>query len=88
MQAIHTVYLGATSNRAARIKAIAEGGMSIIDGIDYELDGEARHWKAAQLLIKKLGWTDYNWASGGAACNKRGYVFVPVTSVNTWNPNA
>jgi len=74
MQCVVTKYLGPTTFRGARIKAVTSGGRHSVT-IDYphELDGEAAHWKAASELIRKLEWS---WAYHGAEL-QTGWVFVP-----------
>jgi hypothetical protein len=74
MQTIVTKYLGPTTFRGSRIKAVTSGGRHSVT-IDYphELDSEAAHWKAASLLIRKLEWP------GVYHCGalQTGFVFVP-----------
>ena len=72
MIAILTKYIGPTNCRGSRIKAYTETGESVTIPFDYSLDGEARHRKAAQALMDKMGWPN-ELVSGGIA---GGYAFV------------
>jgi hypothetical protein len=56
MQAIRTRYHGATNTRGSRITASCEAG-SLTMPFDYSLNDEGNHAKAAQLMIKRLGWS-------------------------------
>lgn len=76
MQAIQTRYLCPTNSRGARIKAWAAAG-SITISYPHELSGQACHRKAAEELIKKLGWDDsyYGGLLGGQLASGD-YAFV------------
>jgi hypothetical protein len=56
MQAIRTRYHGPTNTRGTRITATCEAG-SLTMPFDYSLNDEGNHAKAAQLMIKRLGWS-------------------------------
>lgn len=73
MQAIITKYICMTETKPARIKAECASG-SIVIPYDYDLDGSAKHRKAAEALREKLGWTGD--LVGGAMPNDSGYAFV------------
>lgn len=62
MRAITTKYLPATGGRGSRYKATAGPGQSVI--ISYSHSGKESE-EAAQALLKKLGWDDQAWISGG-----------------------
>ena len=55
MKAIQTKYLGPTNFRGTRIKATA-GGNNITIPLDYDVDEEEAHRKAAIALCEKLNW--------------------------------
>lgn len=76
MQAIQTKYLGATNTRGSRIKATAAAG-SVTINYPHELSGQACHRKAAEALVKKMGWDDpyYGGLLGGQLPNGD-YAFV------------
>lgn len=76
MQAIQTRYYGPTNTRGSRIKAWASAG-SISIPYPYELSGQACHRKAAEALVKKLGWNDaYYGGLLGGQLKSGDYVFV------------
>ena len=72
MIAILTKYIAPTNCRGSRIKAYTGTGESVTIPFDCSLDGEARHRKAAQALMDKMGWPN-KLVSGGIA---GGYAFV------------
>lgn len=74
LQAITTKYLGATTNRNARVKATAQAGSVTVEW-DSNLGTDANHMAAAKALAEKMGWIG-NWQGGG---NENGCVFVPLT---------
>jgi hypothetical protein len=74
MQAIQTRYFGPTNTKGARIKAWAAAG-SITISYPYELSGQAVHRKAAEALVKKLGWDELANLLGGCLPNGD-YCFV------------
>jgi hypothetical protein len=88
MKAIETKYLPATNYKDARIKAYAEGGLSITIPYPHEYDTEKAHKVAALCLVTKQGWNKQSWYNGiiGGA-TKAGYawVFVPKDSVTNHN---
>jgi hypothetical protein len=76
MQAIHVKYISATNTKGSRIKATASAG-SLTISYPHELSGQAVYRKAAEALVKKLGWNAsyYSGLSGG--CLPDGsYCFV------------
>lgn len=76
MQAIQTRYLGPTNSRGSRIKAWAAAGSVTID-YPHELSGQACHRKAAEALIKKLGWDDEHYGGLlGGQLPSGDYAFV------------
>lgn len=84
-QSITTKYLGPTNNNGSRIKATARKRsnmgpeMSLTIPLDYRLQSEAAHTKAAKELAEKLDWTGL-WIGGGNV-DENGYVFVNLASV-------
>jgi hypothetical protein len=56
MQAIKTRYHGPSNTRGSRIVAKCEAG-SLTMPFDCSLNHQGNHAKAAQLLIKQLGWS-------------------------------
>jgi hypothetical protein len=82
MKCIVTKYLGPTTFRGARIKAVISGGRHSLT-IDYphELDSEAAHWKAASELIRRLESPVIRRLEWPAVYHgaelQTGYVFVP-----------
>ena len=86
MQAIHTKYIPATSSRGARIKAYTSSNKAgVIVPVDYALDGEQRHFKAAKAFIAK----HFKYAPDSAAmcygdsADGKGYVFCFTQSTIT-----
>lgn len=76
MQAIQTRYFGPTNSRGSRIKAWAAAGTVTID-YPHELSGQACHRKAAEALIKKLGWDDAHYGGLlGGQLSSGDYAFV------------
>jgi hypothetical protein len=81
MQTITTRYFSPTNVRGSRYQAKASGGMSIMMHADPSLGNEENHVRAAQALIRKLGWFHEDargdrygqWFQGGT---KDGYVYV------------
>ena len=84
MQYIKTRYLPATNNTGSRIKATASNGQTLTISYDYELNEEPLHAQAALRLAARLGWS----AEYAAGAGDDGYVFVPVTSANTYSLEA
>lgn len=62
MQAIETKYLPVTDTKPSRFKATCSAG-SIIINYDYSFNYEENHKRAAESLLKKLGWHN-NIATG------------------------
>lgn len=85
MIAIHTKYIGATNNRAAKIKAYTCNKHSLTVPIDYDLDDVERHAKAARMLIdKQMKYVpDYSTMVYGGSADGRGYTFCFVQSTIT-----
>lgn len=54
-QAIVTKYFGPTNTRGSRIKATAQAG-SVVVPWDHSLGIDENHDRAANALLKKLGW--------------------------------
>lgn len=78
MQAIHTKYIPATDNRAAKIKAYTHDmPRGILVSIDYELDDVGRHFKAARAFIDKhMKYApDYSVMTHGGSADGKGYCF-------------
>ena len=84
MVSVQTVFISPTNFRGARYKAIAgKGGgkFSLTVQADDSLGCEANHYRAARLLIERLGWFHAvdrgdrygQWVGGDTP---RGYVFV------------
>lgn len=74
-QAITTKYLGPTNYNGSRIKAKCYGG-SITIPLDYSLDTDQAHAKAAKALAEKMGWGGH-WFEGGTA-DGTGNVYVSL----------
>ncbi len=68
MQAIQVKYLSATDKRGSRFKATASSG-SVTVPMDYELDYEPNARKAAEALLKKLGWHNVEISGSGGLPN-------------------
>lgn len=64
MKAIITKYLGPSNTRGSRIKATEPDGKSITISWNHALSAEANHSDAARMLMDKLGWLDYDIATG------------------------
>lgn len=80
-QAITTKFLGPTNVRGSRVKATAAAG-SITVHWDHALNVDQNHAKAAEALVRKLGWTSERaegyaglWVAGGLP-SEEGNVFV------------
>ena len=84
MNTIRTSFLGPTNTRGSRYKAIAgdgRKGFTLTVEADHALGLEDNHYRAARLLIQKLGWfhdttrgdTYSHWYGGGTPT---GYTFV------------
>jgi hypothetical protein len=76
-KAITTRYIGPTNSRGSRIKAMAEGGLSITVPYDYGLSADGNHLAAAIALANKHGWGGH-WVGGGMGT---GEAFVDVSRV-------
>lgn len=76
MQAIITKYVGPTSTRGSRIKAISESGESITVPYGYAGSPYDEHKRAAEALIAKLGWSKYGRIVGGSVRHGYAWVFV------------
>jgi hypothetical protein len=77
MKAISTHYLGPTDYRGSRIVATAEGGdrpHKVTIPYPHELSGEACFALAAEVLCRRMGWTQHGALVGGGT--DKGYVFV------------
>jgi hypothetical protein len=90
MQTIITKYLGSTSHRGSRIKAMqsskgfnGERAYSITRPYDYSLDVDENHTKVAKEFADQMGWSG-NWISGSID-NHSGYVFVNSSRKNEAN---
>jgi hypothetical protein len=82
MQYIQTKFLRATNNRGSRIKATTSyGNDSVTIPMDYSVDCEQAHAKAAMSLASKLQWNG-DYACGG---NDSGYVFTFVGTFNIYS---
>lgn len=81
MQAIHTKYISATDNRAAKIKAYTSNKpRGILISIDYELNDVERHFKAARAFIEKeftylKESPEFNTMAYGGSADGKGYSF-------------
>lgn len=64
-QVIKTKYLGATTHRGVRIKAVCSSGLAVTVGYDYELDDRKNHDAAAKKLATNLGWEESGQLVGG-----------------------
>lgn len=73
MQAIETIYQGATAFKGSRIKARTCGG-SLVVPWDHALDTEANYAHAAEQLCEKMGWR-FNHINGFTV---NGMVFVQL----------
>lgn len=90
-QAITTKFLGPTNVRGSRVKAEAEAG-SLTLNWDHALNSEANHTKAAEALVRKLGWTSEQakgyagvWVGGGLPKQAGNcYVFAGNDPVHGW----
>jgi hypothetical protein len=69
MQAIRTVILPATNTRGTRVKATAAAGTTTL-AYDHALrfDTEANHRKAAETLIRDLGWIAPSYGTLVSGC--------------------
>jgi hypothetical protein len=68
MQAIRTAILPATNTRGRRIKATAQAGSTTL-AYNYDLyDYEANHRKAAETLIRDLGWIAPSYGTLVSGC--------------------
>lgn len=78
-QAILAKYLGPTNARGARIKATAQAG-SITVPWDHALGSEENYARAANALLKKLGWHETMRTSRlcGGQLPDGSYAFVIV----------
>jgi hypothetical protein len=89
--AIETKYLGPTNYRGSRIKATArdtfssdERPKSVTVSMDYALDTDANHERAAMALLPKVcNSPDAVTMHKGAT--QRGYVFVVVPAPTAWD---
>jgi hypothetical protein len=78
-QAIETRYFGPTNVKGSRVKAECAAGSVTIDWAS-ELNVDQNHYRAAWMLIEKLGWNKTSRVTGLKMGQlKRGsYVFVLV----------
>jgi hypothetical protein len=85
MQAITTTYKGPTDHNGARVIAKCDAGRVVVSW-DHGLDVADNHKRAADILIRKIGWdSEYrplNWSTGsvqGGSC-----VHVCHYASETW----
>ena len=77
MQAIETKYIGPTSARGSRIKALCQAD-DVTVPYEYGANGsDGAHDLAAIALIRKMEWWGV-WARGGRACGN-GNVYVCIS---------
>jgi hypothetical protein len=68
MQAVRTVLLSATNSRPTRVKATAAAGSTTLC-YDHVVHGmEANHRKAAETLIRDLGWIAPSYGTLVSGC--------------------
>lgn len=75
-QAIIIKYVGPTNTRGSRVRVKTGSGLSMMVPWDSELDTAENHIDAAQAMMKKQGWDQYNDIVGGGT--QDGYVFVQI----------
>lgn len=78
MQAIHTKYIPATDNRAAKIKAYNSNvPRGVMVSIDYDLDDVGRHFAAAQAFITaNMQYVpEHSVMTYGGSADGKGYCF-------------
>jgi len=74
-KAIVTKYHGPTNARGSRISASDLDGNRVVVSMDYTLNSDSNHERAAVALADKMGWKGN--LAGGAL--KHGYAFVFVS---------
>lgn len=76
MQAITTKYIGPSTVKGSRYKAVSGSGLSVTIPADHSKDSDQNHLAAAVALAKKLGWAG-RLIGGGT---QDGYAFVFAAS--------
>jgi hypothetical protein len=80
MQAIETKFLGPTNHRGSRIVAKCQA-KRITVAWDHSLDVKENHRRAAEALVKALGWDDRRyygeWYLGALPGSGYAYVQAP-----------
>ncbi len=72
MQSITTKYLGPTTHRGSRIRAVSTGGAVLTLPFNHVYNDGRNHAETALELCRRLGWTG-ELVQG---CTRDGYVFV------------
>lgn len=89
LQAIVTKYHGPTNSRGSRITASAFAGRVTVH-YDHALNPDQNHAKAAEALVRKLGWTPsegkgYAGLWVGGASHRTGVTYVFTGEGNQGN---